>query len=367
MSYPQPSSSHDPNQLSAPQQHATHELAPVNVVQHPLTPQIIAMPQPAAAEEEGFALRNIISIEDVIRYIRRYWKLSAMVAGVCSALLCVLMIGRTPLFESATHMEVQIDPNGPMLVNPTAPLENSAPHLVNNHMLKLQTEKFHTYVFDNLDKELRLDLVENRGFKKPPVAKAISFVKDGISSAQEFFKGLISNEEEGGGDPTEWERKQFIKKYSSALKVDLVKESHVIRISFKGPNRSLCATLANETAELYRGFLAYEERATARAGFELLNTQLDTYRELFEKSRLEYNKFRVDNEVLGDGSAGDPILQQLTPLYEAKVKERLNFTLAELILEEADALRKIGRSPLQILAIDRDPSIQELKKEFNTR
>lgn len=83
--------------LSHPHSYGNHQLAPVSAVQYPLA---APLPQPSpAAFQDGMALRNIISIEDVIRYLKRYWKLSATVGGVISTTLLILLIGRTPLLR----------------------------------------------------------------------------------------------------------------------------------------------------------------------------------------------------------------------------------------------------------------------------
>ena len=366
MSLPQPNFPPDPAAQPSVQPMGTHQLAPTNIVQYPIVQQVAPMPQMPTPDEQGIALRNIISIEDVIRYVKRYWKLSAMVAAVTSVLMLTLLVGRTPLYESATHLEVQIDRAGPGMINTVSPLENSATFIVNNHQLRLQTGKYHDYVYSNVDPDDKTDFLENRGFDPPIVAKAIGGFKSAISGSINFVKSLVSSDGEPG-DPTEAERKAFVEKLNLAIKIDLIKESHSLRIAAKGPNRELVAKLANQYASLYVDYLSHEERTAAESAFDFLSQQEERYRELTQASTQELNKFRLEHEILGNGDASDPMHEQLKLIYAARGNERIALTQAETVLLQVERLRENGQSLINIQEIERNPSVQELKKAYDAR
>ena len=265
-------------------------------------------------------MRSIISIEDIILYLRRYWRLSLTTAGILSALLLILLIGRTPLYQSETHVGVimvaQNDMPGTTIQIP----ESQSMFMVLNHKLGLTTRSYQEYFYEQVNPQDKIDFLEERGFKKPLVAKGIALVKDAIWWVQDLF-----NADEDGASGDDWERELFIKRLNlSVLKVDEVKETHRIRVVAKNPNRELAARLANQYAMLYADYLAFNEREKARGNFEFLVDREQEYRDLAMKSRRELYSFRIDNNVLNDsGQLKGPANDEVKRLNEARAKVRV--------------------------------------------
>lgn len=240
-------------------------------------------------------------------------------------------------------------------------MENSSTFLVNDHNVGLQTRKYQEYFYSKVDPADKLDLLENRGFKKPIVAQGIALVKNGVGSAKTWITSLFSSEEEAG-DRAAWEREAFLKLINDSIKIDLMKESHVIRIGSKGPNRDLAASLANQYAKLYSEYLSEEERNAARTAYEFLSEQEERYRTLSQTSTQELNRFRLEHEILDDSQLQDPINEQVKLIYAARANERIALTQAETVVRQVEKVREAGQSLLTIQAIALTPSVQELTK-----
>lgn len=348
-----------------------HQLVPVQqpaqaqIAQYPLAAPTSPLPSVQASEKN--ATRSIISIEDIIRYLKRYWKISATLSGIVSVLLLILLIGRTPLFESATRVEIQIDAKSLTPGAAMSPLENSATFIVNNHHLRLQSRTYQEFFFEKVPAEHKKDFLEDRGFKKPIIAKGIGAVKGAIAWVKDSAGSLFGGGEDGTGDAASAEREAFIKKLEAALKIDLMKESHVLRISVKGPNRELVANLANLYANLYLEFLAEEERAAAKTAFDFLSAQEERYRELSQQSTQALNRFRLENEILDDGQNADPMKEQLKLIYSARANERIALTQAETVLIQVQKLRESDQDLMSIREIAQSVNVAEAKKAYDLR
>ncbi|MFT5465415.1 MAG: succinoglycan biosynthesis transport protein ExoP [Verrucomicrobiales bacterium] len=347
-----------------------HQLAHVSPAQAPVSQYPLAVPMPQVAAPQGpekGTTRSIISVEDIIRYLKRYWKISAIVSGITSLLLCLLLIGRTPLFESETLLQVKIGGISLAPGQAAAPLENSATFIVNNHNIRLNSRKYQEFFYAKVESEDKKDFLEDRGFSKPIVAKGIGWVKDGILWVKNSVASLFGGDDEDSGDPAIAERDAFLKKLGLSVKVDLMKESHVLRISFKTPNRRLAAAFANQYALMYPDYLAEEQRGAARDAFEFLSDQELRYRELSQASTQALNQFRLKNEILDDGQDADPMKEQLKLIYSARANERIALTQSESVLLQVARLCESQQDLLNIREIDRSPNVVESKTAFSLR
>ena len=243
--------------------------------------------------------------------------------------------------------------------------ENSGAYVVNNHKVGLQTRKYQEYLFSRLDPAEKTDFLEDRGFKKPLVAKGIALVKGAISWTKETVASLFSGDE--SGDALAWEREQFIKKINLAASVEDMKESHVIRVSVKGPNRDLAASLANQYAQLYASYLADTERGSARANFEFLQQSEEEYRKLAVESRQTLNKFRIENDVMDPVDTQGIVNDEVKRLNEERARVRVNFTTAEAVLLQVERLRDSGKSLLTIDEIAKEERVQAAYKRLGEK
>lgn len=333
-------------------------ITPLVTVQHSAG---MAAPTQTGADGGGFGLRNIITIEDVILYLRRYWRISAIVAGAIAALLLLLLTGRTPLYLSQSHLQIILGSAEQKMPFATSGVpENSAINVVNNHKVGLQTRKYREYLYEHMNKQDRDDFMLDRGFKKPLVAQGIDAVKSGMKAIPAMFA------KKGGTPPPDWERELFIKKLGLAVRADEIKESYVIRVAAQGPNRQNVSNLANDYVNKYAEYLADVERQAARANYEFLKAREEEYRGLAVMSRQDLNKFRIDNDVMdtaGDGAANN----EVKSINEERAKIRLEFTTAESVLVQVEQIRGTGKSLTSIPEITKDANVQDLYRRLQQK
>jgi len=323
-----------------------------------------AQPQPQQGSE---GVRNIISVEDLILYLKRYWKISLIVAGSLSLLMLILLVGRTPLFRSDTHMEIIFAQQDDMPFARVAVPENSARLIVNNHKVALTTRRFQEYYYTQLSEQERTDFLEDRGFNKPLVAKGIAGFKGAVSWTSETIGGLFSSDDGGEVDPELAKQELFSKKLSESLKVDEMKESHVIRVGFTGPNRELVSNMANQYLQSYTDYLANEERSSANSNYEFLKKREEEHRMAAINSRQELNRFRIENDVLDANSVTGTVSDEVRSLNEERAKERVEFATAETVMLQAERAKKAGESLITIDELARDEGVQSVYTRLQTR
>ncbi len=311
------------------------------------------------ANDDVLGITNLISLQDLVIYVRRFSKLAVIVATAVSVLLLFLLTGRTALYSSSTHVEVSIAEEGTW--QPGQILENSAVFLVNNHKLALQTRAYQEFFYNNLDEQDRLDFLHDRGFRKPLAAKAIAQVKSAKEWIAEIVAGLLSNGEDG--DSTDAERERFIKKLSeSTIRIIDEKDSHILRIEANSPNRDLAASIANQYASLYANYLAESNRSKARARFEFLEQTEQAYRNQAIDSLKELNRFRVENEILDNSSKATAVNDEVKRLNEERARIRVAYTTAEGVLLQVGKAKKTGANLLSIMEIANAPAVAERAK-----
>lgn len=316
-------------------------------------------------EEEVRAVRSILSLEDLLRYLQRYWKWSLRVAGPVALLILLSLVGSLPEYTSQTHMEVEMMGETDRLFERTVMPENFPQYLVNTQKVGLQTRAYQEYFYNTLDGKVREDFLHNRGFRKPVLTSAIAGLRGAAGGMKRGLLSLLGLSKPEDLSP-EGTRESFLLKLNEdALNISEVKESHLIRVSVHGPNRDLVAKLANLYAQTYVDYLQHRERETAREKYELLKKREEETREMALASRRELNRYRVENELMDtaetDGARRNNEIQHL---YDERAKIRVDYTTAESVLSQVKRAKEEGRTLFGIREIAQVASVQELYRNL---
>jgi len=235
--------------------------------------------------------------------IGQHWKIGAVVGAAVALPAFVILCWQTPQFRSEAALRVVVE---------TEQIGTSAASFVKNHELGLLTRSFQEYFYDRLDPGDREEFLRDRRWPS-------------ASSA---------------ADP---EREHFLARLNGgALGVSEVRDSHVIRVSLKSPDRELSARLANQYVACYADYLTYRDREKARTDYQFLKRREPNFRDQAHRSRQELGKFRLEN---GDAeraeSAEGEELRRLNAQREAVQRE---YATAESILLQAEMSRSSGGS-----------------------
>jgi uncharacterized protein involved in exopolysaccharide biosynthesis/Mrp family chromosome partitioning ATPase len=304
--------------------------------------------------------REILSFEDLVVSLRRHWKSGLAVGAAVAVPVLVLLVGRTPVYrsESAIRVVVTRDHSLPFVQNEVP--ENSALHFVKNHKLGLTTRAYQEYFYDRLEPEDREAFLMDLGFSKPPVARAIAFLKSLPDRALAWTRPSPGAEAD-----FEAEREAFLKKLNeSTLAVTEMKETHVLRVSAKSPNRELAARLANGYAQYYAEFLAFRERERARERYEFLRRRETEYREQARLSRQELNRFRLEHDVLDSHDLAAAGGDEVKRLNEQRAAIRVEYTAVEAALLQAERTEREGGSLLSVREIADAPNVRDHYREI---
>lgn len=349
----------NPGVLTDPRWVGTTCITPLDDV--PVPPSGLGGP---GGGEEGRTVRSILSVEDLIRYLQRYWKWSLWVSAPLAFLVLLLLAGGTPQYSSQTHIEVEMMGESDRLFERTVMPENFPQYLVNTQKVGLQTRAYQEYFYGQLDARMRDDFLHDRGFRKPWLASAVGGVKGAIKGFKNGLLTLVGLLEPEDDSP-EGIREAFLLKLDGALKISEVKESHLIRVTACGPNRDLVAKLANLYTQTYVDYLGYCQREKSRGKYESLKKREEECRQASVASRQELNRFRMENEVIEPGEAdGSRKNNEVQQIYEERAKIRVDYANAEAVLNQVKRAKEENRTLFGIREIAEVNSVQDLYRDL---
>ncbi|MEM0969977.1 MAG: hypothetical protein AAGJ31_11540, partial [Verrucomicrobiota bacterium] len=287
--------------------------------------------------------RSVISVEDLVRYLKQFWKLGVLAGAAVFLGTFLFLAGGAPQYLSSTHLRVEMLSKDQSLLGEHTVVENFPHFLVNTHKLGLKTRAFQDFVFERLDPRDRGDFLQDTGYAKPLLLQGSEWLSSQVEGWKEGVLALLVPSSKGSGDG--WERELFVEKLNDCLRITELKESHVIRVDVTGPNRALVAGLANQYVRLYVDYLEFCDQEEASTRFADLNAKVEEYRERSLQSTRVLNLFRAENDLLSGGSSLD---ERATQLLREKAELRREASRSTEILTQVETLRRQGGSLLNI-------------------
>jgi uncharacterized protein involved in exopolysaccharide biosynthesis/Mrp family chromosome partitioning ATPase len=295
-------------------------------------------PQPAFAGPVGgtaAAPESIISLADLIGYLRRYWRRGVLLA-LPLAVLAFVALGTGPkVYQSEAQLLLRIQDanvfNFEQLGRNTAVGELSAPLLVNSHLMELKSRSFLEFFHDTVPVEVREKYI------------APDLNRKSLKSAVMDWAGLSAPKVAPD------HREVFIKKLAAVTRVEPLKESFILRVQVRGEEPMVCADMANRYVKQYIDYVAKQELSGTRAASEFLTQKAAELRRNLQESEAKLATYRQQASVMSraDG-VKDTSGEKLTALNQALADTEVKLTRARYELE---GIESAGTSQTALLSV----------------
>jgi uncharacterized protein involved in exopolysaccharide biosynthesis/Mrp family chromosome partitioning ATPase len=334
------------SQLSRPQARRSSALA----VTSPTSETLVA---PAAAPAVMDV--TLISISDIVRYFRKRWKLAAMIALPLAALAFVGLGFGKKIYEAEARLLLRIQDTNVFNFNEMAQnriTELSAPMLVNNHRSELKAGRYVDYLWTQLPEEERMGFI------------SLDLAKNGVKSWHRALREKL-----GLAPPlkTSTPKELFCDKLDKAVRVEPLKESHVLRVQVRHTDPKLAASVANHYVEDYIRYVSEQELGVTRTASHYLEKKsAELQKRLAESEKLlasnrESGSLMQDSEV--KDMYGEKVRLLMTALADAEVK----LTRTKHDLETIQNAKAGGRDLLEMKAVAENSDVSAIRKQLDLK
>ena len=304
---------------------------------------------PAALPEETV---TVISLADLIRYVRRRWLLGLMLAlPLAVAIFAWLGLG-TKIYEAEAHILLRIqDANVFNFTEMThsGSSEISAPMLINDHKAELVARRYMEFLY------AKLPQADRDAFVAPELAPKPKGLFDFLNGSDASKPKLT--------DPKEI----FIRKLAANTRVDLLKESHILKILLRDQDPTLAARLANAYAQEYISYVTQQDLNVSKAASEFLERKGEELQKRLQESERKLSSFRsAENLVDSNADTKDISGEKTRLLTQALAAAELKLTSLRQGLETIRQAQASGLDLLQIKAVGDNADVGALKRQLET-
>jgi uncharacterized protein involved in exopolysaccharide biosynthesis len=301
-------------------------------------------PAPVASHPEV----TIISVADVIGYLRRYWKLGVATAlPLAAATLYFLGFG-PKVFEAEAKLEVHIQENSLLIMDKQSGglTELSAPQIINNHRTGLKTRRFMDYLFKKLPQDEMEAYLTGSG-------------ELGMKSRVMIAMGLQ-------GPPKAMPPEEiFALKIDKAVRVEPVKESHILRIIVRDGSPLVAASLANHYVQDYIEYVEDDGVQSAKDAFVQLTAKVDDAKQRLDKAEAEMSAFNQKADLLKSNSGGDLSTMRAENFEKARADVEVELLRSTERVRQLRTAFDQGLDVAGIKGLGDDSQIVEIQKKLN--
>ena len=348
-----------PNTAIVPAQPAT--LARVDPAAHAGTMQPyappVAMPPPPhyfypppVAPAPPATSDTVISLADIIAYLKRFGKLAILIALPIAGLTFFYLGFGPKVFETESKLLIHIQSGNPIQFTGT-PTNNgmseiSAPMIINNHRTGLKTRRYTDYLFSKLSREQLEAFVGTAGQLG---LKSRLFIALGLSPAP---KPALPEE-------------LFAAKIDKAVRIEPVKESHILRVIMRDSEAASAAKMANAYVENYISYVADDSFQSTKQNSEVLQRQGEEIMEKLAVAEKKLQDYVKHADLLKLNATGDMGTQRAESLTRAVTEAELDLLKATISLNSLRNAAKRGEDANAIKGVNDDPQLIELRKRLD--
>lgn len=274
--------------------------------------------------------RSVISVEEVLRYIRKYWILATL-AGLCAGIgIFIFLQNRPPVYESTSVILLNNNVGKELnlkTVEPTERSEYNLPQLVNNLKNEIATDKFRISYYNVISPELR--------------AKVI---------------GKVSPENRGRP-----EEHLFLSGLEKMISVDVIKDSHMVSVTAKASDRDTAAEVANTYVSHFSNYVREQEHELTRKVVKFLKSKADGLLTQVKEQEAKLLVYREKKGVTNGQGESDFIANKITVLNTQLAEARLQ---EERLRDILTAVGEVGEDPEEILKVPAFAENDTLEKAY---
>jgi len=301
---------------------------------------------------QDFEVQSLISLVDIIGYIRKRWLRGAVLGLMLGAATFYLLGMGVKIYEAESQLLLRIQDSSPVDIDGTVsrgPGELSAVQLINNHRAELLSRRYLSYFYDHFSAKERDALLERE-------ANSLSR-KDELMKLLGLFKaGKL-------GDP----RERFINFMIANARVEPLKESHVLRVQIRDRDPQTAADLANHYIEDYTRYVAEEEGQLSSDAATYLEAKSEEQLKRLHESEKKLTEYRKQQGLTEDVDSKDVSSDKLRQLNVAITEADLKLTRARSDLNDLLAAQKSGRELTELRIFADNADVSFIRKQLDAK
>jgi uncharacterized protein involved in exopolysaccharide biosynthesis len=215
--------------------------------------------------------------------------------------------------------------------------------IMNNHRTGLKSRRYVDYLFTQLTPGERDAFLGDTG-------------KLGLKSR--IFIALGLSDPPKASSPEEL----FAAKVDKAVRIEPVKESHILRIQLRDEDGQRCAELANQYVNYYISYVAEDNLSGKRGAYDVLQKESADLRSKLEEKQRELAQFRRSADIMNNTAAGEADKQRVDSLVKAVTEAEVALIKAGIDLGEMRRAQASG-DPAAVRGMGTDAQIIELRKQ----
>ncbi|WP_395753053.1 exopolysaccharide transport family protein [Prosthecobacter sp.] len=301
---------------------------------------------------QDFEVQSLISVVDVIGYIRKRW-LRGAVLGLMLAALTFYFLGMgAKIYEAESQMLLRIQDGSIVDIagsSSRGPGELSSVQLLNNHRTEMLSRRYLSYLYDHLPAQQRDALLERELHslgRKDELLQLVGLYKPGKP-----------------GEP----RERFINLMIANVRVEPVKESHVLRVQIRDRDPQTAADLANHYIQEYTRYVADEEGQLSSDAATYLETKSEEQLKRLHESEKKLTEYRQQQGLPEDADSKDVSSDKLRQLNVAITEADLKLTKAKSDLNDLLAAQKAGRELTELRMFADNADVSFIRKQLDAK
>jgi uncharacterized protein involved in exopolysaccharide biosynthesis/Mrp family chromosome partitioning ATPase len=299
-----------------------------------------------------FDVQPLISITDLIGYIRRRWLLGALVGILMGTLAFVYLGMGLKVYQSESQLLLRIQGDNPFDLDGMSGSiisDLSAPMLVNNHRTEMTSRRYMEYFADHYPPQALLVIAKRQAEtlgRKDQLLKAVGMYKP--------------------GKPEE-PREALISLLVSSVTVEPLKESHVLNVQVRDRDNELAAELANRYIETYIEYIADNEAQRNRDASNYLETEAAQALKRLRESEQNLADYRKKNGIVENEESRDVSSERVRQLNQSLTDARVNLARAQNDSQTLNDALKGSHSLLDVKLVADNLTVADIRKQLDAK
>lgn len=299
-----------------------------------------------------FELQPLISIVDIIGYIRKRWLRGAVLGILLGAFTFYYLGMGIKIYEAESQLLLRIQDGNTFNFDSMATrgvTELSAPQLINNHRSEMLSRRFISHFYDHF-----------------PAAQRDAFLKreaNTLGRKDELLKlvGLYTPRKPGD------QRESFIDLMLANVRVEPLKESHVLRLQVRDSDPRLAAGFANRYAEEYIHYVSEQESKLSDDASNFLETKSQELQKRLRESEQKLAEYRKSEGLIEDTESKDVSSDKVRLLNAAITEADLKLTKAKSDLDNLVQAQKSGRDLTELRLFADNTDVAFIRKQLDAK
>lgn len=301
---------------------------------------------------QDFEVQSLISLTDVIGYIRKRW-LRGAVLGLMLAAFTFYYLGMgVKIYEAESQLLLRIQDANPFnfdAMSTRGVTELSAVQLINNHRSELLSGRFLGHFYERFpaqERDALLDREAHSMSRKDELLKLLGLYKPGKL-----------------GDP----RERFIDLMIANVRVEPVKESHLLKVQIRDKDPKLAAELANRFVEEYTHYVAEQEGQLSSDTSTFLETKSEELLKHLRESEQKLAEYNKQKGLMENTESKDVSAEKVRQLNAAITEADLKLTRAKSDLNDLAAAQKSGRDLTELRIFADNADVNFIRKQLDAK